>query len=94
MIAWTVTNANGSISVPASVPGVAHMALMEANILTEDPLYRYNELNYAWVALEDFTYTGIFDTPSGLSVSWSETTPLLRAPPPPAPTPPASKRDT
>ena len=56
-IRWTCTNANGSIAVPATVPGVAHQALRNAGILPGDPLYRYNELDFGWVTRENWTFS-------------------------------------
>ena len=56
---WTVANAT-SDPVPAPVPGVVHQALLSAGILSGDPLYRYNELSFAWVAETAWTYRGVF----------------------------------
>ena len=61
---WTLRNANGSIAVPASVPGVVHLDLLQAGIIPE-PYYRYGELELAWVHLEPhWTYSLIFDSAS------------------------------
>ena len=64
---WTITCANSPMcskhvpkSLPAKVPGVAHLALLDAGVLTGDPYYRYNELNWSWVAEADWTYHGTF----------------------------------
>jgi len=49
---WVLSGSNpaaGEISVPATVPGNAHLALMDAGILDTDPLFRYQETNYSWV---------------------------------------------
>eukprot|EP00966_Prymnesium_polylepis_P057368 1328472-Prymnesium_polylepis.1 len=62
---WSCSN--GSISVPAVVPGVVHMALQDAGLLG-DPLYRYNELDYAWVTRENWTWTAAFDVDEGSAV--------------------------
>ena len=59
-IEWRCMNTNRSINVAASVPGVAHLALMQAGILQGDPFYRYNELEWSWVAQEDWTFEGTF----------------------------------
>ena len=48
---WTLHNANGSISVPAVVPGVVHLDLLRAGRIGE-PYYRYGELEQAWIYLE------------------------------------------
>ncbi|CAM9099598.1 unnamed protein product [Ectocarpus fasciculatus] len=51
-LSWTLRNCDGSISIPGNVPGEVHTDLMKADIIADDPLYRYNELNMSWVALE------------------------------------------
>ncbi|CAM9951840.1 unnamed protein product, partial [Scytosiphon promiscuus] len=54
---WTLSNSNGSIVVPAGVPGAVHLDLLEAGVLDAgDPYFGTNELTYSWVALEDWTY--------------------------------------
>ncbi|KAL4864628.1 hypothetical protein BDV12DRAFT_200957 [Aspergillus spectabilis] len=53
---WTLTNAALNISVPASLPSQAHLDLLNAGII-DDPYYGLNEINYRWVADEDWTYT-------------------------------------
>lgn len=40
---WTLSNRNGSIQLPTSIPVYAHTALQQAGIIT-DPLVRYGEL--------------------------------------------------
>mmetsp|Transcript_29005 Transcript_29005/g.63450 ORF Transcript_29005/g.63450 Transcript_29005/m.63450 type:complete len:1018 (-) Transcript_29005:480-3533(-) len=57
---WSVTSRNGSISVPGKVPGTAHVALMNAGIITGDPYYRFNEVAYSWVAEDDWTFSKTF----------------------------------
>lgn len=42
--------------IPASVPGQVHMDLMKMGILGQDPLFRDNELQYAWVAQNCWAY--------------------------------------
>ncbi|XP_064086358.1 beta-mannosidase-like isoform X2 [Macrobrachium nipponense] len=59
---WTLTNANKSIEVPGSVPGGVYTDLMAAGILSEgDFYYRFNDLNYRWVAKEDWSYSTTFE---------------------------------
>jgi hypothetical protein len=54
---WTLRNHNGSLSVPATVPGVVHLDLLRAHKIAE-PYYRYGELELAWVYLEpSWTYS-------------------------------------
>ena len=68
-VAWTIkcsANCPSSLpsSIPAQVPGVAHLSLMDAGLLKGDPLYRYNELEWSWVAEADWTYEGSFNSTS------------------------------
>jgi beta-galactosidase/beta-glucuronidase len=66
---WTLSGYNdavGDVSIPANVPGLAHLALLEADILPIDPLYRMQELNYTWVAQTNWTYSTAFPTPTDL----------------------------
>ena len=58
-VSWSVSNATRE--VPARVPGVVHQALLEAGVLQGDPLYRYNELAFSWVAEANWTYRARFD---------------------------------
>jgi hypothetical protein len=48
---WILHNHNGSLSLPATVPGVVHLDLLRAGRIAE-PYYRYGELDLAWVYLE------------------------------------------
>ncbi|KAK9829297.1 hypothetical protein WJX72_005014 [[Myrmecia] bisecta] len=63
--AWTLSNGNGSISLPASVPGYALHTLYKAG-LVQDPLFRFAEIDERWAADEVWTYEHIFDRPSKL----------------------------
>ena len=56
---WSVTGGN-NITVPASVPGGVYTDLRQAGVLAQDIYYRFNDLEYRWVAKEDWTYRGVF----------------------------------
>ena len=57
---WLVQNVNGSISIPAVVPGVVHLDLLRAGLIS-DPYYRFNERDYRWIVYEPhWTYTKLF----------------------------------
>ena len=58
-VVWSVSNATREL--PARVPGVVHQALLDAGVLQGDPLYRYNELAFSWVAQANWTYRARFD---------------------------------
>ncbi|KXZ48197.1 hypothetical protein GPECTOR_29g104 [Gonium pectorale] len=68
---WVVSNANGSIAgLPISVPGYPLAALREVGLLgapaedpRSDPLYRFNELEFRWVAMDTWTLAANFTTP-------------------------------
>ena len=53
---WTLRNSNGSLSIPATVPGVVHLDLLRAKKIAE-PYYRFGELELAWVYREEWTYS-------------------------------------
>ena len=64
-VSWRLSNANGSVSVPGSVPGAAHLDLLRAGLAGE----LYAALNVdalAWVAGEDWTYTATFTAEAAL----------------------------
>ena len=63
---WRLKNTNGSISIPARVPGVVHLDLLDAGLIS-DPLYRYNEALYRWIPYEPtWTYSLSFTPPPSL----------------------------
>ncbi|KAJ7901256.1 glycoside hydrolase family 2 protein [Mycena leptocephala] len=53
---WTLTNQNGSISVPGSVPSQVHLDLVRTGIITE-PLLGINDFTERWVWMDNWTYT-------------------------------------
>nr|XP_013006030.1 LOW QUALITY PROTEIN: beta-mannosidase [Cavia porcellus] len=59
---WRVRNGNGSLELPAAVPGCVHGALLQRGLL-QDPYYRFNDLDYRWISLENWTYSNEFKLP-------------------------------
>lgn len=57
---WKVRNANGNIEVPAVVPGGIYTDLRAAGILERDIYYRFNDIAYRWVSMENWTYSTNF----------------------------------
>ncbi|KAI5741410.1 hypothetical protein M8J76_013313 [Diaphorina citri] len=57
---WTVTNANKSIHIPASVPGGIYSDLISAQVIPHDIFYRFNDVHVRWVAHDDWVYTTSF----------------------------------
>ncbi|KAJ7662697.1 glycoside hydrolase family 2 protein [Mycena polygramma] len=53
---WTLTNQNGSISVPGTIPSQAHLDLTRAGVITE-PLLGINDFTERWVFMDNWTYT-------------------------------------
>ena len=47
--------------IPATVPGGIYTDLQNAGILTSDLYYRFNEDNFKWVALTNWTYMTTFN---------------------------------
>ena len=58
-VSWRLTNANGSVSVAATVPGAAHLDLAAAGVVGE-PYAGLEVAAQAWVAGEAWTFTGAF----------------------------------
>ncbi|XP_041827729.1 beta-mannosidase [Melanotaenia boesemani] len=56
---WRLSNSNGSLSLPAEVPGCVHSALQQKGQI-QDPYFRFNDVSYRWIALDNWTYTNIF----------------------------------
>nr|KAF6501266.1 mannosidase beta [Molossus molossus] len=63
---WSIRNANGSLELPGEVPGCVHMALFQRNLI-QDPYYRFNDLNYRWISLDNWTYSKEFQIPFDIS---------------------------
>nr|CAD7442486.1 unnamed protein product [Timema bartmani] len=57
---WTVAGSNGTVSVPATVPGGIYTDLRTAGVLDGDPFYRFNDVLYRWVARDNWTYARTF----------------------------------
>uniref|UniRef100_A0AAR2KN47 Beta-mannosidase n=1 Tax=Pygocentrus nattereri TaxID=42514 RepID=A0AAR2KN47_PYGNA len=56
---WALRNSNGSLSLSAGVPGCVHTGLQLHGVI-EDPYYRFNDLAYRWISLDNWTYTVSF----------------------------------
>ncbi|KAI0309749.1 glycoside hydrolase family 2 protein [Amylostereum chailletii] len=55
-LTWSLSNQNGSIVVPGSLPSQVHLDLLRAGVIT-DPLLGINDFTQRWVALDNWTYT-------------------------------------
>ncbi|KAG5848420.1 hypothetical protein ANANG_G00098270 [Anguilla anguilla] len=60
---WTVYNSNGSLSFSAEVPGCVHTGLLKQGLI-QDPYYRFSDLAYRWISLDNWTYTTTFSVPA------------------------------
>lgn len=68
-VSWTVENCDGSINIPASVPGIIHTDLLSAGVLKENPYFRFNEVEQSWVCKDKcWRYSSSFPIPSWLSM--------------------------
>lgn len=56
---WRLSNSNGSLVLPAEVPGCVHSALQRQQYI-QDPYFRFNDLLYQWIALDNWTYATTF----------------------------------
>ncbi|KAI5937852.1 Beta-mannosidase [Manis javanica] len=63
---WTIRNKNGSLELPGRVPGCVHSALFQSGLI-QDPYYRFNDLNYRWISLDNWTYRKKFKIPFDIS---------------------------
>jgi len=65
---WTAQNANRTVSVPAQVPGEIHTDLWRAGKIA-DPYYRFNDVAYAWIPQDSWSFTKTFTADSSLASS-------------------------
>ncbi|XP_061651475.1 beta-mannosidase [Phyllopteryx taeniolatus] len=56
---WNLWNSNKSLSLPARVPGCVHTALEQRGFI-QDPYFRFNDLLYEWISLDNWTYATTF----------------------------------
>ncbi|KAM5285633.1 beta-mannosidase isoform 2-T3 [Hipposideros larvatus] len=63
---WRIRSGNGSLELPGEVPGCVHSALFQRNLI-QDPYYRFNDLNYRWISLDNWTYSKEFKFPFDIS---------------------------
>ncbi|KAH0500793.1 Beta-mannosidase [Microtus ochrogaster] len=63
---WRVSNGNGSLELPGTVPGCVHSALYQRGLI-QDPYYRFNDLRYRWISLDNWTYSTDFKIPFNVS---------------------------
>lgn len=52
---WTLTSQNGSIVVPATIPGQVHLDLFRAEKI-QDPYWRNGDIDLRWVTYQNWTY--------------------------------------
>uniref|UniRef100_A0A9L0SW91 Beta-mannosidase n=1 Tax=Equus caballus TaxID=9796 RepID=A0A9L0SW91_HORSE len=63
---WRIRSGNGSLELPGDVPGCVHTALLQQNLI-QDPYYRFNDLSYRWISLDNWTYSKEFKIPFDIS---------------------------
>ncbi|KAF1598242.1 Beta-mannosidase, partial [Eudyptes chrysocome] len=59
---WRLGNGNGSVVLRGEVPGCVHTALHRRGLI-QDPYYRFNDMMYRWISLDNWTYSRTFKTP-------------------------------
>uniref|UniRef100_A0A2R9A4B3 Beta-mannosidase n=1 Tax=Pan paniscus TaxID=9597 RepID=A0A2R9A4B3_PANPA len=72
---WSICNGNGSLELPGAVPGCVHSALFQQGLI-QDSYYRFNDLNYRWVSLDNWTYSKEFKIPFEIS-KWQKVNLIL-----------------
>ncbi|XP_051945755.1 beta-mannosidase [Xyrauchen texanus] len=60
---WELVNSNSSVSLSAEVPGCVHTALQRQGFIS-DPYFRFNDLAYRWISLDNWTYITSFSVPA------------------------------
>ncbi|XP_045327635.1 beta-mannosidase isoform X3 [Leopardus geoffroyi] len=63
---WRIRSGNGSLELPGRVPGCVHSALFQRGLI-QDPYYRFNDLKYRWISLDNWTYSKKFQIPFNIS---------------------------
>lgn len=51
----------GVTDIIAKVPGGVFTDLLDNGVLSQDPLYRYNDVAYRWVSADQWTYSTTFN---------------------------------
>lgn len=64
---FDLSDAEGNISVPISLPGDVHTALLESNKIP-DPYFGNNELDVMWVNKTAWTVKRTFDVPADMAI--------------------------
>ncbi|XP_064004481.1 beta-mannosidase isoform X1 [Pogoniulus pusillus] len=59
---WQLSNENGSVALRGEVPGCVHTALQRRGLI-QDPYYRFNDVMYRWISLDNWTYSRTFRAP-------------------------------
>lgn len=62
---WSLRNANNSVVLNATVPGMVHTDLLAASLISE-PYFQYNDRDLAWIVGDDWTYSREFTPPDEL----------------------------
>ncbi|CAH1246435.1 MANBA [Branchiostoma lanceolatum] len=57
---WLASNGGGDINVNGTVPGCIHTDLMAAGKIG-DPYFRFNDVEYRWIAKENWSYSRQFN---------------------------------
>ncbi|EDV27731.1 uncharacterized protein TRIADDRAFT_21862 [Trichoplax adhaerens] len=61
---WQFKNSNGSIKGHGTVPGCIHTDLIATKKI-DNPYYGYNDVNYRWIAFDNWTYVREFTVSKG-----------------------------
>lgn len=68
--AWDLHNANGSVQVAATVPGVVHLDLLAAGVI-DDPYHGFNDLSQRWIAMDNWTWSRSFEVDASIVASYA-----------------------